>query len=222
MGLDWCLRRTDNEEASPLELIGAERADLDNVKHREIMDGIIRSHRDQLDQTSLDHYARYWSRPDDEIYEDMKGQVLVDTIDLEHYKAHLPAFANPFPALSGVEAFRGERVQFCEILPDDVRGAAFEDRDADSMSDYADQLESYLTPERLELVKLYDEIQAQIDENPDAYEPQGFFIWDEDKEGKIDPWADFPEEGWHAVTLRDAVQWLRFWSQFPVKLHAWY
>lgn len=210
MGLDWCLKRIDDESASPLECLGAERCDPDNPKHIEICGQIIKSHRDHIvasekRETELNKdYVEFWSRPDSEIIGDMKGNVLVDTIDMDKFAEILPATGNPFSSMTGIEAFRGKRIGRCDLLPEELQCEAYSDMTPEQMRSYADKLEAY-----------------------DISDESLGFDWEEMKKqaskvGWMDLDTEIPDGYWEISAIREAIVWLRFWSQFPVKLVAWY
>jgi len=132
MGLDWCLQSTE-EGKSPLEHIGAERCDLSNPKHIEICNDIIRSYRANARND-------YWDRSDKELRQEMEGKILVDTLDTEKNKVALAALGNILSIMTGVEAFRGKMIQYCELVSSHLVDKAFEEMDSEDMSDYANQL----------------------------------------------------------------------------------
>lgn len=148
MGLDWCLKST-KAGVVPLEMLGAERCNPDNPEHLKICRRIIKSHVDNFNDAlwhehSNEYYKEYWSRSEAEIFEDMKGSILVDTVDTERFKDVLPALGSPFSSMSGVETYRGKRVQYCELIPQDLREEAFSDMSNEEMADYANRLEKYI------------------------------------------------------------------------------
>lgn len=199
MGLDWCLNRTDDEEASPLELLGAEKADLNKSDHLRIMDEIIDSHRETTQNGHPNkNYKSFWDQSRKELYKEMEGGILVETIP-EDMKKALPSIGSIFSSISGVESFRGKRIQFCEhLLPTAVREAAFQDRSPEEMLAYADILETYMEDVDWEHVK---ELESSDSEDKQDY---------------------FPEVYHEAKAIKDAIEWLRFWAQYPVNLFAWY
>ena len=116
-------------------------------------------------------------QPDLVLIQGMKGQILVDTIDAEKFRKELPAFGGMFASFSGIEAFRGKRIGYCECLPSDLREQAYHDMNCDAMLSYANRLAGYVSSAN------------------------------DDDERR---------------TLEDAIAWLRFWAQHPVKMVAWY
>lgn len=206
MGLDWCLKSTENGK-SPLEYIGAERCDLSNPKHVEIAKAIIKSHRDNISDSDNLNYKDHWNQPEAVLLADFAGKVLVDTIDLSKFKEQLPALGNPFSALSGIEAFRGKRVGYCELLPEPLRNEAYEEMDPGQMLDYAGRLEQHLPTE---LGFDYEATKKKADK---YYAEKGMFA---------DTPPDVPEGFWDICTIKEAAAWLRFWAQFPVKMVPWY
>lgn len=205
MGLDWCLRALD-EKKSPLELIGAERMDPNNPKHVAIAREIIDSHVEYIKNSNRhpdDEYEKYWTRTEEEIFKDMAGLVLVDTVPEEVKAVALQSLGSMFSSLSGVEAFRGKRIQLCPLVEennDDLINRAFEEMDQNQMSDYADALEDCL-PSEENLDFDYDKVENEL-EKDDQYDPPELYL--------------------DIKTIKEACAWLRFWSEYPVRMVPWY
>jgi hypothetical protein len=203
MGLDWCLQSTEKGK-SVLEYIGAECCDLSNPAHIDICHGIIKSHRDNIaNDGGHAEYAKYWEQDVHVLLKKMEGQILVDTIDIDKYKEQLPNLGGMFACMSGIESFRGKRIGFCHIS-EETKERAYADMDPDEMLDYANELEEYI-PDLNELDFDYTAEKTKAD-----------------KLGMFEQDKSIPEDFWEYNTLKEAVEWLRFWAQYPIKMIAWY
>lgn len=201
MGLDWCLK-SKIQGKEPLEFIGAERCDPLNQRHRKICMEVIASHRKAIEiGNQTKEYNEAWSRADEEILQSMQGGILVDTVP-KKYEQFLASRKSPLGMLAGAEAFRGKRVEYCKLLPEELQNAAYEDRYPDSMLEYADELELYIPTE---LLFHYDTEKVKAD-----------------RLGWCESDSSIPDEFWDVHTLKEATAWLRFWAQHPIRLIAWY
>jgi len=203
MGLDWCLR-CDDTDKSPLELLGAERCDLKNEEHVSLVKGIIASYKAALPtHTHLPAFIEYWSRPEEEIMKDMEGNILTDTIDETIPEIALSSKASPFRSLSGLEAFRGKRVQssYNDLVSEELDEASFSELSPKEMLVHAAGLEVCLPPE--------DEWKDKYDK---CFDPDGKI-----KEG-VTPSTRMLD----IDDIIAAVKWLRFWADYPVRMVPWY
>ena len=198
MGLDWCLESLI-EGKEPLDFVGAERCDPQNPRHKRICDEIICSHRRASQNgNGTDSYKAYWNQDDQKLLEEMQGKVMADTVPFDS-RPYCSAWDSPFAMLSGVEAFRGKRIDACSLLPEFIKVQAYEDRYPDQMREYAEMLESFLPDSPpFDYDSLTDKIQnrQEYDQVPDLY--------------------------YDMQVINDATKWLRYWSRHPVKLVAWY
>jgi hypothetical protein len=129
---------------------------------------------------------------------------------------------SPFRAIGGSFMFRGKRVQYCELLPEQLRDAAFEERDPASMLAYADALERF--------AKTYESGREYRRLAPHQATMQAFAAataWQFDQEAieaerrrlglpkNMGQWWDY-------VALTDAIAWLRFWAEKGMGLSPWF
>jgi hypothetical protein len=205
MGLDWCLKAI-NEDKSPLEFLGAERCDPSNPKHVEICKEIIQSYRDAISNGHRNDevFRKHWLQPDEVLIKEMEGNILVPTIDVEKLAKEgvLPATGSPFSVLSGIESYRGKRVQYCTLVSEALQNAAFEEMYPDRMREYADELEECL-PAETSFDYAAEKVKA-------------------DRLNFLESDPTIPQAFWDYDTIVSAVQWLRFWAQHPVKMVPWY
>lgn len=206
---------------TPLESVGAKRLDLNDPETVEAFRQIWQSYQEPVAKQDGDpRFLAHWGRPFDMVVVEHVGEILVNMVDPDGEAMIAHNRGNPFAHMSGMESFRGKRVQYCELIPEELQNEAFTDEmPPKAMLDYANRLEEYLDRE------VYDGLKAKAK----RYREISIESWIDikPKPGYEDEFNAIKEElkakaYWDMETLDEAIHWLRFWAERGFTMRAWY